>query len=151
MTDLGRLRKVAARQAPAGDCGPAAIATVLRYHGVSVSVSRMQDLCGNHPSGASLADLCRACRYFGARADALEATYNELLTLSPPYVVHLSGDSFGQHYVVMCRCDQDGVVLWDPARGQVALDARAFRRGWATHLLVRIEAPSRRMHGRPSA
>ena len=134
--DLTLMARVGIRQRREDDCGPAALASVLRYWGYSMSVGRLHDLCGRGARGSTLEGLYHAGRAVGARLVAVEINFPELAFVELPCLVPLSGSRGLSHFVVVCQFTAESVTVWNPSVGIQTMHAVAFQAAWPTQYAI---------------
>lgn len=124
------IRRIGVRQRYRNDCGPAALATVMRYFDIPMSVGRARSLCGPRNSCVSLDDLFRIAHTAGLGPQAFELSYEEIANLEFPSIVVLDGTASSGHYVVAWNVTPAGVEIWDPAFGSRTMPAEEMRCRW---------------------
>src|SRR5581483_550246 len=125
-----RRRRALVRQYDRADCGPAALATLVRYLGGDVPLATVRELCRTTRSGTSLAQLEQAARALGLDADACSGAYESLSALAFPAIAHLTQPDARDHFVVVYHAGNDGVVIGDPANGLLRLSRADFEARW---------------------
>ena len=113
------------------DCGAACLAMILRYYRKHVSINRLRDLANVSREGATLHSLAEAAEALGFHARGLRASYNHLLKVETPAIVHWEG----YHYIVLYEVQPDRVVVADPGIGLRKLSREEFEKGWTGFLL----------------
>src|SRR4051794_4667599 len=89
------------RQEGASDCGAAALATVALHSRRPVRLSRLRDLAGTDPEGASLSELSQAAERSGFSARAARGSYEALGRVPLPAIAHLLNERGAGHFVVV--------------------------------------------------
>lgn len=117
------------------DCGPAALATVARHHGLRISLQRVLDVLETGTQGTSLTSLREGAEKLGFRASAGKAKPGVLGQIPLPAIVHFH-DTLAGHFVVLHQVDSQSVVIADPARGLVTLSREEFSRRWSQTILL---------------
>lgn len=114
------------RQLTPTDCGAAALAMVLRYHGKSVTLAEVRQSLGVGRNGSTAASLLDGGRLYGLRGRGVQADITDLYTLPPGTILHWEFN----HFVVLQHVTPRGIRIVDPAIGwrNVPLDLcqRAF-------------------------
>lgn len=126
------------RQYDEADCGPAALLTVLRYHGGDASVARVRELAATNAHGTTLDGLSRAAEAIGFTASAVDATLEELETVPLPCIAHVLNEAGNGHFLVVYRISA-GVLVGDPGTGRYTLDREEFERRWASRAALLLE------------
>jgi len=122
------------------DCAAACLAMITRFYGVPIGVARLRDLANVDRDGASLWSLSQAAEALGFHSRGLQLTYEGLMAIATPAIVHWEGF----HYVVLYEARRRGVILGDPALGIRRLSVEEFRRGWTGRALELVPTPALR-------
>ncbi len=115
------------RQIDEMDCGAAALATVCRHYGRSVSLARIRQLVHTSIDGTSLAALCRAATELGLAARSVKASPRNLAQMPLPAIVHWEGN----HWLVLYDVGPGHVRVADPALGLRRLRRAEFEAKWS--------------------
>lgn len=119
-------------QAEEMDCGAACLAMICRHHGISITLGKLRELANVTTQGATLDSLARAGESLGFTTRGLQCTFESLLGLDLPFIVHWEG----YHYVVVYGISKGQVWVADPAVGFKKLSVAEFERGWSGTCLV---------------
>src|SRR6516162_6752225 len=106
-------------QAEMADCGAAALAMALGYHGRHVSLTEMHDATGTGRDGVDALRLAEAASSYGLRARGVATELDDLRVLPCGTVLHWGA----AHFVVLDSASRRGVTVVDPAAGR-------YRIGW---------------------
>jgi ATP-binding cassette, subfamily B, bacterial len=106
-------------QAEMADCGAAALAMALGYHGRHVSLADMHEATGTGRDGVDALRLAEAASSFGLRARGVATELEDLRDLPRGTVLHWGA----AHFVVLESASRRGVTIVDPAAGR-------YRLGW---------------------
>jgi len=101
-------------QMEASECGAAALAMVLGWHGHHAPLPEVRQACGISRDGASALALVRAARGYGLAARGVKLGLEQLSQLPLPAILHWDFD----HFVVLERVVPSGAILVDPASGR---------------------------------
>ncbi|OJZ76249.1 lantibiotic ABC transporter permease [Mycobacterium paraffinicum] len=114
----GRARAIPyVAQAETADCGAAALAMALGYHGRHVSLAEMHEATGTGRDGVDALRLAEAASSFGLRARGVATELDDLRVLPSGTVLHWGA----AHFVVLDSTSPRGVTIVDPAAGRYRL------------------------------
>ncbi|MDQ1426715.1 MAG: ATP-binding cassette, subfamily bacterial, partial [Acidimicrobiaceae bacterium] len=109
-------------QLETADCGAAALAMALAFHGRRVALSELHDLTGTSREGVTAAGIVDAARQHGMRARGVQVDLADLDVLPRGSVLHWELS----HFVVFERLRRDSVELVDPAAGRCRIPLARF-------------------------
>jgi hypothetical protein len=132
---------------PAPSCGEACLYVGLNLIGVRYALSAHEGSQGESASLLSLADLASKARHFGANPTPCKVSWEELCTLRTPLIAHLRSRNSQleqDHYVVVLRCEPNGIAIVDPPMLPRRLSKNRFVDAWTGHvlLLTQVAQPS---------
>ncbi|MFZ0322200.1 MAG: peptidase domain-containing ABC transporter [Candidatus Sulfotelmatobacter sp.] len=119
-------------QLSATDCGAAALAMVLGYHGKQVPLDEIRQALGVGRNGTSAAALLRGARAYGLRGRGVRAEIEDLRALPPGTILYWEF----RHYVVLQRVGHDHVDIVDPASGRRSVPMATLRRAFTGVALI---------------
>jgi len=119
-------------QMEAAECGAAALAMVLAYHGHHAALPEVRQACGIARDGASALDLVLAARGYGLEARGYRAEPEQLARVPLPAILHWDFE----HFVVLERLGRAGASVVDPACGRRRVDRAELGRRFTGAVLA---------------
>jgi ABC-type bacteriocin/lantibiotic exporter with double-glycine peptidase domain len=104
------------------ECGIAALAMLLAYHGTNVSLAVLREKCGYSRDGCKASTLCDVARELGFIVDGYRVELEDIIDLSQPVIAFWGFN----HYVVIRGVDNKRVYLNDPSRGAISVSLDEF-------------------------
>jgi ATP-binding cassette subfamily B protein len=126
------------RQLAATDCGAAALAMALGYHGKEVPLAEIRQALGVGRNGTTASALLRVGRLYGLRGRGVRAELEDLSAL--PYGTILYWEFC--HYVVLEKVGVEWVGIVDPAAGRRRVPWETIRRAFTGVALIFEPGPS---------
>lgn len=125
------------------NCGPAALATVLRGLGINCSEQEIANIAGTDETGTSMYGLLCAARSKGIDAAGMRM---DIELLEKMDIVFLNfGGKF--HYSVIARIKNKSIILADPALGKIEITKDYFKKLYTGNaLVIRKEVTTKRKH-----
>ena len=112
-------------QMEALECGAAALAMVLAYHGKWLPLEQVRETCGVNRDGSSASSLLKAARTYGMEAHGYHASAEALEGMQPA-ILHWNFN----HFVVFRGFKHGHAYVNDPALGPMKLTMDDFRRAF---------------------
>jgi len=110
-------------QMEAQECGAAALAMILAYHGKWVPLEQVRADCGVSRDGSNALNILRAARAYGLTATAYRyGTIEALKKAELPCILFWNFN----HFVVLNGFKGDKALLTDPGRGAIRVDMAEF-------------------------
>jgi ABC-type bacteriocin/lantibiotic exporter with double-glycine peptidase domain/CRP-like cAMP-binding protein len=109
------------------DCGAASLATICRYFGRKVSISRIREAVHTAIDGTSLLGIGRGAEELGLAVRTAKVSYSRLDEMPLPAIVHWEAN----HWLVVYDVDAKHVRLSDPARGRRRVGRSEFEAKWS--------------------
>lgn len=120
------------RQLAVADCGAAALAMVLGYHGHETSLDELNRALATGGGGASATSLLRVGRSYGLRGRGVRADIENLTDLPVGTILYWEF----RHFVVLERVRGGSVDIVDPAVGRRSLPIERFRKAFTGVALI---------------
>ena len=120
-------------------CGVTCLAIICAYYGVkNVSISVIRNFAQTDRDGNTIYSLKKAAEKLNMDTKAFSCNKEALLSdkVNYPMIVHTLVDGMYNHYMVLFEVDEDGVVLGDPANGQVEMNWEDFEQIWTKRILL---------------
>lgn len=130
---------ICVKQRDIADCGAACLASVASYHKLHLPVARIRQLAHTDRHGTNVLGLIEAAEQLGFVAKGVRGTYDALLKIPKPAIVHLKLPNGLLHYVVLYDANQHEVRVMDPGTGEIQLRKRAeFEAEWTGILVLLV-------------
>jgi NHLM bacteriocin system ABC transporter peptidase/ATP-binding protein/NHLM bacteriocin system ABC transporter ATP-binding protein len=135
-------------QMEAAECGAAALAIVLEYHGRYVPLDVLRDDCGVSRDGSNALYVREAAKKYGLEVKAFRKPAEGLRNRVPPFIVFWQRN----HFLVIEGFSPGRVHINDPSVGRRTISDEEFRRGYSEMAMTFVKGPDFQTRGRrPSA
>jgi NHLM bacteriocin system ABC transporter peptidase/ATP-binding protein len=113
-------------QMEALECGAAALAMVMAYHGKWIPLEQVRLACGVSRDGSKANYILRAARSFGFSARGFRMELEDLKKTALPCIIHWNFN----HFVVFCGFKKGRARINDPAQGLIEAEPEEFKRSF---------------------
>ena len=114
------------QQLTATDCGATCLAMVLGYHGKTVRLDEVRDVCGTDRNGTDALAVLDAARWHGLVGRGVRLEIEDLDCLDPGSILHWEFN----HFVVFEGASASAVDIVDPALGRRRVAMADFRKSF---------------------
>ncbi len=123
-------RFVLVKQHDETDCGAACLATVAKYYGKKVSISRIRYYAGTDVKGTSGLGIVKGAEYLGFSCRGMISEAKAIPDSVPyPVIAHVKKD-FIDHYVVVYGKRRGKIIVADPDESISCVAEEDFRKIW---------------------
>ncbi len=119
-------------QATREGCGPAALAAVCRYYGISATEAELAKLAGTTPRGTAMLGLLKAARAKGLAAEGRKYTVETLAAAPRPCILFFHAG----HFAVLTGVRGHRFYLADPSLGARIFTPAQLRHTWHGETLL---------------
>lgn len=131
-------RLTCVRQHDTTDCGPACLATICRYYGSYVPVTKLREYSGTNKSGTTVYGLVKAAEKMNFSVKVAKGNKRSLTSNIPfPAIAHFAYNSI-IHYVVIYKVSKEALTVADPAKGIVKYNIDEFVQKWSGVLIFLV-------------
>src|SRR5579859_2572068 len=101
------------RQLNAMDCGPTCLRMIARHYGKHYNADSIRQKAGFNKAGVSMLGISETAEKMGFRTRGVQITYDKLLTVALPAILHWDQ----HHFVVLTSLTKRAAKVADPASG----------------------------------
>ena len=124
-------------QMEAVECGAAALAGILRFHGLVLPLEQVRLDCDVSRDGTNALNIVKAARRYGLQAKGFRKSVKQLENLQMPVILHWNFC----HFLILEGIVGDKAYLSDPAQGRSTVSLEELRRGFSGVLLAFSPGP----------
>jgi ATP-binding cassette subfamily B protein len=118
------------KQKDESDCGAACIATIARFYGKRISVTKIRTIAGTDVDGTSGKGIIKACQALDLTCKAMFSKDKHLQTDYPfPIIAHINRNGF-EHYLVIYKVKKNKILAADPADSLQWISIDDFQKWW---------------------
>ena len=139
MKKLFKNRFPVVRQYDRVDCGPAALLSVLKYYGGNASLVYLRELCNVNTQGTTMLEIVNAAKTLGFNAYGAAGEYEDLLNENMPCIAHVVVENGLNHFIIVYRIDEKGIVAGDPGKGICKLSKAEFEKIWKKKAVILLK------------
>ena len=128
------------RQHDTRDCAAACLASVCNLYGIKMPMVRMREFLQVDKNGSSMYALSKTAENLGFITEVLQGEWHELFQeiaagkIHLPAICHMHIDGL-EHFVLVKKCSEKAVWIFDPGKGHVKYTADLFREQWTGYVL----------------
>ncbi|MGT2743277.1 peptide cleavage/export ABC transporter ComA [Streptococcus plurextorum] len=132
------------------DCGVAALAMMLEYHGSHHSLASLRELAKTTAEGTTAFGLVKVAEGLGLETRAIRAdmTLFDLADVTYPFIAHVLKEGKLLHYYVVTGADKESISIADPDPkvNRTKLSRERFEAEWTGVALFMAPTPSYKPH-----
>ena len=124
------MRYYCVKQHDSTDCGAACLATISKYYGLRLSISKIREVAGTDKQGTNVYGIVKAAEKLDFTAKGVKGDKESIYYEFPlPAIAHVIIDNL-LHYVVVYKITKKTVIIADPAKGIVKYSPEEFLKIW---------------------
>lgn len=93
------------------DCGPACIATLIKYYQGNIPLEQLKDMCHTTKKGTTALDIVLTLKSIGFKAEGIKIDLKGLTKITLPCIAHITIDEIFNHYVVIYKINIKKKIL----------------------------------------
>ncbi|MDQ2087806.1 peptidase domain-containing ABC transporter [Herbivorax sp. ANBcel31] len=130
-------RYVCIQQHDITDCGAACLASISKYYGLNISITKIREMAGTDTEGTNAYGLIKAAKNLGFEAKGFKCEMKDISQdLKFPAIAHIIDDNTLLHFVIIYNIKKDYIVIGDPAKGIVKYTFDEFEYCWTGGLIL---------------
>lgn len=122
-------------------CGVTCLGTICTYYGIkNISLTSIRNIAQTDREGNTVSSLIVAAEKLNMKAAGIRCSKEAVLEkkVKLPMIVHTLIDGLYNHYMVLFEANDKGVILGDPAKGEVNMSWEDFSKIW-TNVAITLE------------
>ena len=122
-------------------CGVTCLGTICTYYGIkNISLTSIRNIAQTDREGNTVSSLIVAAEKLNMKAAGIRCSKEAVLEkkVKLPMIVHTLIDGLYNHYMVLFEANDKGVILGDPAKGEVNMRWEDFSKIW-TNVAITLE------------
>lgn len=119
------------------DCGAACLASVAKYFGRTISITKIREIAGTDKMGTNVYGMVKAAEQIGFSTKAVKGTKDAIFTNFPlPAIAHVVVEGNLMHYVVLYKITKTTITIADPTKGVIRKPIEEFLKSWLGYLIL---------------
>jgi|LGVF01.1.fsa_nt_gb ATP-binding cassette subfamily B protein len=132
-----RRKNITFKQRDLTDCGAACLASVAKYYGYRLPLSRIRQYASTDKKGTNVLGMVEAAEKLGFSAKGVKGTFESLFKIPKPAIAHVIVKEVLHHYVVIYGITKKHVTLMDPHDGEIhKIPHDKFKKEWTGVLVL---------------
>ena len=134
-----RKKNITFKQQDITDCGAACLASVAKYYGYKLPLSRIRQYASTDKKGTNVLGMVEAAEKLGFTAKGVKGTFESLFKIPKPTIAHIIVKEVLHHYVVIYGITKKHVTLMDPYDGEIhKMPHDKFKKEWTGVLVLLV-------------
>lgn len=134
-----RKKIITFKQRDLTDCGAACLASVAKYYGYGLPLSRIRQYASTDKKGTNVLGMVEAAEKLGFSAKGVKGTFESLFNIPKPAIAHVIVKEVLHHYVVIYGITKKHVTLMDPHDGEIhKILHDKFKKEWTGVLVLLV-------------
>jgi ATP-binding cassette, subfamily C, bacteriocin exporter len=131
---------ICVKQQDMKDCGAACISTIAKTYGMSLSISKIREICGTDIMGTNVYGMIHAAESLGFTAKAVKGDPKTSLSsqFPLPAIAHVVVNNSAFHYIVIHKIGKNNIVIADPDKGIEKISQEKFKEMWTGILIMLV-------------
>lgn len=136
---IKKLKRYFVQQQGQSDCGPACLASIIKFYGGNHTLDELRRVTGTTQTGTKLLGLFQGAKDLGFEVEGLEAeSVDNLKELDDPAILHVILENKLQHYVIFYGFQGEDLIINDPGRGVELWNKEKLASVWQSKALLKL-------------